>query len=252
MSAYSYQLYSSRNFQPLATTLAMLKETGYAAVEGYAGVFDNLDEFARELGAAHLKMPSAHLSIDALEQDQAGTLAIVEKLNVETVYCPYLAEPDRPIDAAGYRALGERLQHAGQFLVNAGIGFGWHNHDFEFQPLPDGSTPMDHIFAGGPDLEWEADIAWIARGGADPFEWIEKEKRRITAVHLKDLAPEGQLVDEDGWADLGQGTLAWTELLVALADAPVRYWIVEHDNPSDERRFAERSMAFLNSTAQSS
>ena len=38
--------------------------------------------------------------------------------------------------------------------------------------LPDGTVPQDHLFEGGPDLAWEADIAWIIRGGADPMAWI--------------------------------------------------------------------------------
>lgn len=35
MTAFSYQLYSSRNFPPLAATLTMLADLGYAEVEGY-------------------------------------------------------------------------------------------------------------------------------------------------------------------------------------------------------------------------
>ena len=35
----SYQLYSSRNFPPLADTLRMLRTAGYEAVEGFGGIY---------------------------------------------------------------------------------------------------------------------------------------------------------------------------------------------------------------------
>ena len=39
------------------------------------------------------------------------------------------------VDAAGWKAFGERLQKAGAPYKAAGYGFGWHNHDFEFKAL---------------------------------------------------------------------------------------------------------------------
>ena len=42
MTDLSYQLYSSRNFPPLADTLSMLSDLGYSQVEGYGGLYDDL------------------------------------------------------------------------------------------------------------------------------------------------------------------------------------------------------------------
>ena len=81
------------------------------------------------------------------------------------------------------RAFGARLDKAGAPIRAAGLGFGWHNHDFEFKPQADGSVPMAAILEGGPNLEWEMDVAWVVRGGSDPFAWIEAHKGRITAAH---------------------------------------------------------------------
>ena len=66
---------------------------------------------------------------------------------------------------------------------------------------------------------------------------------RLTAVHLKDIAPSGENADEDGWADLGHGTVDWKALKAALAGTKVRYFVMEHDNPKDAERFASRSIA---------
>ena len=104
---------------------------------------------------------------------------------------------------------------------------------------------MDILLDAGPGLQWEADIAWIVKGGAKPCEFIDRYGDRITAVHIKDIAPEGQCADEDGWADVGKGTLDWPALIKALDGCPVRHFVVEHDNPSDDERFARSSARFL-------
>ena len=49
----------------------------------------------------------------------------------------------------------------------------------------------------------------MIRGGADPLEWMRPYGNRITAVHVKDIAPAGESADEDGWADVGHGTVDW-------------------------------------------
>jgi hypothetical protein len=71
---------------------------------------------------------------------------------------------------------------------------------------PAGSQALDALFEGGPSLEWQADVGWIARAGADPVAAVEARRDRLTSVHLKDLAPPGH-PGEAGWADVGAGTL---------------------------------------------
>ena len=115
----------------------------------------------------------------------------------------------------------------------------WHNHDFEFQALPDGSLPIMHIL--GEKLLWEADLAWVARGGGDPAAWIERYRGRLAAVHVKDIAPAGEKADEDGWADVGAGVLPWTKLWALTVEAGAELFVAEHDNPSDFERFARVS-----------
>ncbi|WVT75109.1 sugar phosphate isomerase/epimerase [Sinorhizobium chiapasense] len=252
MKDVSFQLYSARNFPPFANVLEALGEAGYSQVEGYGALYAALSDaeiasFKEGLDSNGLAMPTAHFGLDMLESDPARVLEIAKALGIKAIYCPYLMPDQRPTDAAGWRAFGERLQKAGKPYRDAGLIFGWHNHDFEFAALPDGSIPQDLIFAGGPDLSWEADIAWIIRGGADPIAWIGKYGDRITAVHVKDIAPAGEKKDEDGWADVGEGTVDWKGLFQALASTKARYFIAEHDNPSDFKRFAKRSLASIQS-----
>ena len=70
---------------------------------------------------------------------------------------------------------------------------------------------------------------------------IEKE------VHVKDIAPAGENANEDGWADVGHGTMDWDALYAAAKQfTNARYFVMEHDNPADVDRFASRSIATVN------
>lgn len=252
MTDLSFQLYSARNFQPFADVFAVLSKAGYTQVEGFGGIYEGMDDnqlagLKSDLDKNGLTMPTGHFSIDILESNPARAIEIASALGFKSAYCPYLMPDQRPTSAKAWFDFGARLQKAGAPLVKAGLDFGWHNHDFEFFTLEDGSCAQTQIFAGGPELSWEADIAWIVRGGADPFEWLEEMGDRITSVHVKDIAPAGENAGEDGWADVGHGTVPWDRLKAALNATPVRYFIVEHDNPNDLVRFATRSITSFNS-----
>ena len=246
MTQISYQLYSSREFPPLADTLKMLKDAGYGAVEGYGGLYGDPAGLKAELDRVGLAMPSGHFSLEMLEREPDRAISIARTLGMRAVYCPHLAADDRPAGAAGWRAFGKRLEEAGAPFRAAGLDFGWHNHDFEFRATSDGAIPMEEILHGGPGLSWEADIAWIVRGGADPLEWVGRFGSRITAAHVKDIAPEGECVDEDGWADVGHGVMDWRGIWEALRATPAALMVMEHDKPNDDRRFATRSIASVN------
>ena len=144
--------------------------------------------------------------------------------------------------AAAWIALAKRLEEACKKVNDAGLRFGWHNHHWEFMPLPGGEIAMELILEHAPSIDWEADIAWIVRGNADPIAWINAHANRITTAHVKDIAPEGECADEDGWADVGHGTMDWSAIMSALRAADVDLFVMEHDKPSDATRFAHRSI----------
>ncbi|MEM7301722.1 MAG: sugar phosphate isomerase/epimerase [Pseudomonadota bacterium] len=246
MTAYSYQLYSSREFPPLPETLSMLADLGYQQVEGFGGLYDDPKALRAALDAAGLAMPTGHFGLDMLENDPDRVLEIASTTGMEAIYCPHIGPELRPDNGPGWREFGERVQAAGAPVRDAGLIYGWHNHDFEFGVQSDGSTPMGEILAGGPDLSWEVDIAWIVRGGGDPLSWMSDHADRISAIHIKDIAPAGECADEDGWADVGHGTMGWPTLLNAARNTACKWFVMEHDKPNDHARFAKRSIATTN------
>lgn len=244
---WSFQLYSARNFQPWNRILKLLADCGYRQVEGYGGVYSDPAGFRAEMDRNGLSMPSGHFSIDALENDFDGVRRIADALGVRMLICPYLMPDARPSDAAGWRSFGDRLAQVGARAGRDGYGFAWHNHDFEFKALPDGTVPQEHILSRAPEIGWEIDVAWVVRGGVDPLPWIERHGARIVAVHVKDIAKPGEGLDEDGWSDVGHGTIDWRGIMKTLrASTTARYYVMEQDNPNDIDRFARRSIEAAN------
>ena len=109
---------------------------------------------------------------------------------------------------------------------------------------PEGSRHEPALVDDRPDRATRRIAA--RRAGYCP-EWTSQRPtdagRALLMLSTKDIAPEGENEEEDGWADVGHGTLDWTGLTRALQGAGVDLFVMEHDKPADARRFAERSIA---------
>ncbi len=238
---FSYQLYSARNEKSLDDTLKTLKSLGYTQVEGWGGQFADPAALAQSLKNAGLVMPTAHMGFTQLE-DTAAALKIVETVGIKTVYCPAPPTADYREGKGDWQKFADGLAKVAAAFKAAGHGFGYHNHHWEFSKLANGKTPIE-VLLGSPDMQWEMDLAWVVKAGEDPIAWMDRLGSRITAIHVKDIAPEGQKADEDGWADVGTGTLDWKQLLAdAKAKTKAQYFVMEHDKPLDAIRFARTSI----------
>ncbi len=240
---FSFQLYSARNVSPITGLFAPLATLGYASVEAFGGLYDDVEGLSSALKASGLRMPTGHFGLEQLE-NRKETLQIAAKLGIETLICPFVPPEQRSRDRNGWEKLARVLDAHCAFYNAEGLKFGWHNHDFEFAPLVTGELPMTLLLDGAPQMGWQADIAWIAKSGADPQDWIERQGHRIISTHVKDIAPTGKCLDEDGWADLGEGVMDWRALFKSVrSNTSCTSFVMEHDNPSDVERFARRSIA---------
>ena len=209
------QLYSGRKFPPVEAQLATVARHGFTHVETFAPFYDDVEATKRMLDAHGLSARSGHFSVAMLEGEGDRAVDVARQAGGR--------DRRRALSGAGRtsgrrskagKALGARLLAIEARLSAAGLRFAWHNHDFEFKELADGSLPIKHLL--GDRILWEADLAWVVRGGADPRHWIERYRGRIPLVHVKDIAPAGEKADEDGWADVGAGTHALVRTLAAV------------------------------------
>ena len=237
----SFQLYSARSLQPLEEQFELLAALGYTQVEPFSGLLDDPSLLHSLLKRYRMAMPTIHVGMDRLRQDARGAARLCRDLGAQIIFAPAPLPLERDQDADGWRALGRELATISRAVVHEGLAFGWHNHHWEFAPLADGRTFLDLLFEEAPDLLWEADLAWVVRAGADPVAELTRRRDRVAALHVKDLAPDGENEDEGGWADPGHGVMDWDRIRMAMADAGVKLLVVEHDKPSDVARFARRA-----------
>lgn len=248
----SFQMFSSRSAATLEEQLKLLSELGYTDVQPFFfGPPENpaeLDDYVALLKTYKLTAKTGHFTLDIFDTSPDLVEDIAKKFGMWLVVVPWINPEDRPTTAEGWKAIGDKLEAYTAEMAKRGLTFAYHNHDFEMIPLADGSYPIEHLL--GDKVPFEPDLAWIVVGKADPLFWLEKYKGRIPAIHVKDLAPEGEGLDEKGFADLGAGTLDWQTLWDAGVEAGSQIMIVEHDLPSDWKRFATRSIAAMRHLGQ--
>lgn len=141
----------------------------------------------------------------------------------------YIMLPSLPQDWSssldGYQRAADFFNKAGERCRKAGITFGFHNHQIEFQEI-NRRVPYDLLLENtDPKLvTFELDIAWITAAGKDPVAYFRKYPGRFGVWHLKDLTPEK--LD----ATLGEGIIDFKPILAEARTAGMKYWFLEQDH----------------------
>jgi sugar phosphate isomerase/epimerase len=247
LDGLSFQLYSARLLEPLEKQFELLAGLGYRKVEPFGGLLNEPDRLKGLLERHGIAAPTSHVGLDRLRADPVAMVKLCRDLGVGTIYAPAPPLGEREGGEAEWKAIGEELNRIGKVVTSEGLTFGWHNHHWEYGRAADGRRFLDIMLQEAPDILWEADLAWIVRGGADPAAEVRRYAGRVKAVHVKDIAPAGQGLAEDGWADPGHGVLDWGKLLPVLQEIGVTLFVAEHDKPNDVARFARRAFATVSS-----
>jgi sugar phosphate isomerase/epimerase len=242
----AYQLYSSRNFPPLEAQLPELKAIGYDAIEPWLPAYEaDPTGFRTALDDAGLVCFGFHLPLDGLAHDPNRYIDIAQTLGARYMIPPFVPEPERQPTVDYWKSIGDTLAKGAEAAARHDLKVLWHNHSFEYEPLPDGTRPIDHIL-NAPHVYFEIDCGWIARGGADVAAELTRYADRILVIQTKDLAPKGTTTD-DGWTATGDGVIDWAGLAPLFRATAAHHLCTEHDNPSDWRHFAKRSFDYLRS-----
>lgn len=241
----SYQLYSSRNFPPLPDQFPLLKAMGYDAVEPWLPAYEaDPALFRRQLDDAGLACLGFHMPLVGLINEPEKYFDIAETLGSDLLIPPYVKPEDRGDTVDYWKSLGDALAEGAHKASGRRLRVAWHNHDFEYARLEDGSRPIDHILGRDRIVKFEIDCGWITRAGGDAARELEKFASQIVAVQVKDVAPAGTEA-EDGWAATGDGVIDWPGLLPFIHATRADHVVVEHDNPADWQRVAQRSIDYI-------
>ncbi len=245
----SIQLYTLRNLGDVDLILDTVAAAGYKNVEGIGSHLDDAAVVARKVSARGMKMTSSHVGLMALRDKPDAIIEACKTFGFTDLYMPAVPPDMRQMDAAGWTAVGKELGDLTERFAKSGIKLGYHNHHWEMDKKAGDKNALELLFeaAGSSGLAWQVDVAWLVRGGVDPKAWMTRYQPIVTAAHVKDIAPAGQNVDQDGWADVGAGVLDWKDLWAACIAAGARHMVVEHDKPADPGATARNSLNYLRS-----
>jgi len=231
----SIQLYTIRSItaNDWDTALGQVAEAGYQAVE-FAGFHGKTAAEIRGLLDKHgLRSSSAHVPLADFQTRLDGVVDDLQTIGAEWGIVPWVAPDDRSEESL--KGIAAQFDGFAARLKEAGLKFGYHNHDFEFTTTSaDGKTVFDQMIEiTTPDLvHFELDAFWAAVGGYDPAKLIAANADRIALVHLKD----GNMNDLTSGKDVpfGEGTLDWDGILAASRAAGVEWYVTEQDTPNPD------------------
>ncbi|GMQ30863.1 sugar phosphate isomerase/epimerase [Algoriphagus confluentis] len=220
-------------------TLKAVADAGYAYVEaaGYEdGKFYGMEPaaFKSYLDSLGLQPKSTHMggvTLDNAEEQIAASKAAGFEYFVIPV-------PPMGMFTFGPEGLGMKgtkeelvsiLTTIGEKCTAAGLKLLYHNHDFEFKPGEDGSTITDFILQNTDPahVNYQMDLFWVTKAGADPLAYFEKYPGRFKAWHVKDMNDAGE------FAPVGTGNIDFARILAEKDKSGMVYYLVEQDNTFD-------------------
>ena len=245
--------------------MKQVKELGYDGVE-LAGLYGLDPTFIRDtLAEIGLTPLSAHVPLADMTADLEKVIADYQLIGVDYLVVPCLPEEYRHL-TPGYPVVIEEMKKIGAAVKAAGMKLLYHNHNFEFVRLENGTFGFDDIYRQVPAdlLMVEPDTCWIKVAGQDPVEYIHKYGSRCEVIHLKDFVKEGnpqnlykligietEKKEEDTgffeFRPVGFGQMLWEPILNASLEAGAKWVVVEQDEHYDlpPMECARRSREYL-------
>lgn len=221
------QLYTVRELfakDPMGT-LEQVAAIGYREVEYGGGGYDKMDHAAlrKTMERLGLTSPSIHVGYEALASDFDGAVAMTKALGADTLIVPYMGEAHR--NAESWKAAVADFNRYAERLKRAGLGFAYHNHDFEFTLKPGGTSLFDTLIADADPalVQIELDLFWAVAAGEDSKAIIRRLAGRIYAYHVKDRTAEGKMTS------VGKGVIDFADIFTLNAVAGVKHFYVEND-----------------------
>ena len=255
------QLWSVRGAmqEDFVGTLAKIADAGYDQVE-FAGYYDREPaEIKSLLDSLGLEAPASHVGYNLLSGDNLQvTIDAAKIIGHKTLIMPSLPRlprPPQPQAEEGQRRRRQRqpmtrddvlkiaaiFNEVGQACAEAGLEFGFHNHQAEFALIDSTEIMFDILLQEtNPDLvDFEMDLGWAIAAGADPLAYFEKYPGRFKYLHVKDMNAENESVV------VGAGTIDFAAIFAASEKAGAEYFIVEYEGREDPIGSVAASVKYL-------
>ncbi|MBC6366261.1 sugar phosphate isomerase/epimerase [Algoriphagus sp. AK58] len=235
-----YTVRDSMASNPKAT-LKAVADAGYEYVEAANyedGKFYGMApaEFKAYLDSLGLRAISAHMGI--VNMENADQLIA----DVKAAGIAYFVIPVPPMGMFTFdpatRSMGMKgtaddlvkiMNTLGEKCYNAGLTLLYHNHDFEFKPMADGTVIEDVLLekCDPKFVNFQMDLFWVTKAEVDPLTYFEKYPGRFKAWHVKDMNSEGN------FAPVGTGNIDFKRILAQKEKSGLEFYLVEQDNTFD-------------------
>ena len=258
------QLYTVREDLPKDTpgTLKQLYAIGFREVETFSFGKYTAKEYRKILDDNGLKAPSAHLNMNAADLgpifEDAHTIGAhyATSSSLATGNLPRPAPgASRPamgkLGLEGFTKLAAQMNEIGAKTKAAGLQYAYHNHNYEFEKMPDGSYGYD-VLVNHTDhdlVKFEIDCGWMSAGGANPITYFEKYPGRFKMIHVKEFQPLSKPsisldTDRPKGTDLGQGFIDYKPIFAAGRKAGIEHAFSEQEDPFPVSQMASAKAAF--------
>jgi len=219
----------------LMGTVRGIAKMGYQVVEFYSPYYDWTPQQATDvrklLDDLGIKALSTHNNASVFTPD-----AIQKAIDLNQAIgskCIVMASAGGKVaDAAGWKAVADKLNFGAEKLGPHGMTAGFHNHAAEWQQV-EGQRPMD-ILAKNTKKEvvLQLDLGTCVEAGADPVAWINANPGRIKSLHCKEWSKT------KGYEALfGEGEVPWAGVFKAAESVGgVEFYLIEQEaGPSDQQ-----------------
>ena len=262
------QLYSVRDDMAKDTpgALRQLREIGFLEVETAGFGKYTPKEFRKLLDDAGLKHPSAHIKFVGSEFgplfEQANALGVYYATSSSLATANAPAPPAdipvtqrpamTPLGLDGFTRLAAQMNNLGTQAKAAGLQYAYHNHNYEFEKMPDGSFGYDVLVRNTDHdlVKFEIDCGWMCAGGANPVTYLEKYPGRFKMIHVKEFqAIKGRSISLTGptrpsGTDLGEGFIDYKGIFAACRKAGIQHAFSEQEDPFPVSQMASAKVAY--------
>jgi len=240
------QLYTVRELTAtdLPGTLRAVADAGYGSVELAAMPPTEPAALKRLLADANLRPIASHEGIGSMRADAVAVADRLATLSCPRLILPGMEHADRS-SADAVRRFADDVNGFVGIVADRGLRLGYHNHDWEFEPL-DGTTTWDILLERlAPEVELEIDVYWAAVAGRNPVTLIRETGGRVRTLHMKDLIAKPQPHD----APAGDGELDFPAIIAAGREVGIEWYIAEQDDPQSPIDDIGRAHLYLASLA---
>lgn len=258
------QLYSVRDqlAADVPGTLKQISDFGYRYLEpadytdrkfyGYKPA-----EFKKLVDDLGMEIISSHTQVEGVGVTLENAKIMAEDhAIIGAGYCiqPWIVEEMRTT-IASYQRMAGNWNQIGQVMKEAGLQFGYHNHNFEFTTM-EGKVPYFDVMMAELDKDlvtMELDIFWATKAGHNPVDLIKQYPGRFKLLHLKDAytdQPPFFDVIKDDIAPVGNGVIDFRAILEAKEIAGMEYMIVEEDQSRDNTMMEDIHISITNLTTR--